>query len=71
MDDARFGIGKDFVSEVQEFLLPGNAAAIAECRRMGIDVRPPDVHRSEVEFTVEGDAIRIDMGLNHIAEVRA
>jgi DNA polymerase-3 subunit alpha len=37
------------------------AAAIAECRRMGIEVRPPDVHRSEVEFTVEGDAIRFGL----------
>ena len=37
------------------------AAAIAECRRMGIEVRPPDVHRSEVEFTVEEDAIRFGL----------
>ena len=37
------------------------AAAIAECRRLGIEVRPPDVHRSGVEFTVEGDAIRFGL----------
>ncbi len=37
------------------------AAAIAECRRLGIDVRPPDIHRSHVEFTVEGDAIRFGL----------
>jgi DNA polymerase III subunit alpha len=37
------------------------AAAIAECRRMGIDVRPPDVHRSDLFFTVEGDAIRFGL----------
>ncbi|HEY6056458.1 MAG TPA: DNA polymerase III subunit alpha [Candidatus Limnocylindrales bacterium] len=37
------------------------AAAIAECRRLGIEVRPPDVHRSHVEFTVEGDAIRFGL----------
>ena len=37
------------------------AAAIAECRRMGIEVQPPDVHRSGVEFTVEGDAIRFGL----------
>ena len=37
------------------------AAAIAECRRMGIEVLPPDVHRSDVEFTVEGDAIRFGL----------
>ena len=37
------------------------AAAIAECRRMGIEVLPPDVHRSGVEFTVEGEAIRFGL----------
>ncbi len=37
------------------------AAAIAECRRMGIEVRPPDVHRSGVEFTVEDEAIRFGL----------
>jgi DNA polymerase III subunit alpha len=37
------------------------AAAVAECRRMGIEVRPPDVHRSDVEFTVEDQAIRFGL----------
>jgi DNA polymerase-3 subunit alpha len=37
------------------------AAAVAECRRLGIDVRPPDVHRSQLEFTVEEDAIRFGL----------
>ncbi|MES2208738.1 MAG: DNA polymerase III subunit alpha [Chloroflexota bacterium] len=37
------------------------AAAVAECRRLGIEVRPPDIHRSQVEFTVEGDAIRFGL----------
>jgi DNA polymerase-3 subunit alpha len=37
------------------------AAAVAECRRLGIEVRPPDVHRSFVEFTVEDDAIRFGL----------
>ena len=37
------------------------AAAIAECRRMGIEVRPPDILRSGVEFTVEGEAIRFGL----------
>ena len=37
------------------------AAAIAECRRMGIDVRPPDVHTSHTGFTVEGEAIRFGL----------
>jgi DNA polymerase-3 subunit alpha len=37
------------------------AAAIAECRRMGIEVRPPDIHQSDLEFTVEGEAIRFGL----------
>jgi len=37
------------------------AAAVAECRRMGIEVLPPDVHQSDVEFTVEGQAIRFGL----------
>jgi hypothetical protein len=37
------------------------AAAVAECRRMGIEVLPPDVHRSHLEFTVEGEAIRFGL----------
>ncbi len=37
------------------------AAAIAECRRLGIDVRTPDVHRSGLGFTVEDDAIRFGL----------
>ena len=37
------------------------SAAVAECRRLGIEVRPPDVHRSFVEFTVEDDAIRFGL----------
>ncbi len=37
------------------------AAAVAECRRMGIEVLPPDVHKSHLEFTVEGDAIRFGL----------
>jgi hypothetical protein len=37
------------------------AAAIAECRRMGIEIKLPDVHHSDVEFTVEGPAIRFGL----------
>ena len=37
------------------------AAAIAECRRLGIEVRTPDVHQSGLGFTVEGDAIRFGL----------
>ncbi|MGH2456341.1 MAG: DNA polymerase III subunit alpha, partial [Candidatus Limnocylindria bacterium] len=32
------------------------AAVVAECRRLGIDVRPPDVQRSGALFSVETDA---------------
>ncbi len=32
------------------------AGVVAECRRLGIDVRPPDVQRSQALFTVETDA---------------
>ncbi|MBI2782108.1 MAG: DNA polymerase III subunit alpha [Chloroflexi bacterium] len=37
------------------------AAAVAECRRLGIEVRPPDVGRSAVEFTVEDGGIRFGL----------
>lgn len=29
------------------------AAAVAECRRLGIEVKPPDINRSDLEFTIE------------------
>ncbi|MFN2418136.1 MAG: DNA polymerase III subunit alpha [Candidatus Limnocylindria bacterium] len=32
------------------------AAVIVECRRLGIEVRPPDVQKSSAPFTVETDA---------------
>src|SRR6185369_1657464 len=37
------------------------AAAIAECRRIGIEVRPPDVGRSSIEFTVEDEGLRFGL----------
>jgi len=37
------------------------AAAVAECRRLGIAVRPPDVFKSAVEFTVEDEGIRFGL----------
>ncbi len=37
------------------------AAAVAECRRLGIEVRPPDIHVSGLHFTVEADAIRFGL----------
>ena len=41
-------------------------ALVSECRRMGIEVLPPDVNRSALEFTIEdrpqGPAIRFGLG---------
>ncbi len=37
------------------------AGAIAECRRLGIEVLGPDTHHSHVDFTVEGDSIRFGL----------
>jgi len=46
--------GQDWMAQV--------ALAVAETRRMGIDVRPPDVNASAENFAVEGDAIRFGLG---------
>jgi DNA polymerase III subunit alpha len=35
---------------------------IAECRAMGLTVRPPDVNRSEWRFSIEEGAVRIGLG---------
>ena len=48
------------------------ATAVAECRRLGMEVLPPDVNRSQVNFSIEPDeegkpAIRF--GLNAIKNV--
>ena len=37
------------------------AGAVAECRRLGIEVLPPDIHASGLHFTVEGQAIRFGL----------
>ena len=41
------------------------AIAVAECRRLGIEVLPPDINRSEIGFTIEsnhqGQAIRFGL----------
>ena len=37
------------------------AAAVAECRRLGIEVRPPSVGKSAIEFTVENETIRFGL----------
>ncbi len=35
---------------------------VNECRRMGIEVLPPSVNRSDLEFTIEGKSIRFGLG---------
>lgn len=40
---------------------------IEECRRMKIEVLPPDINKSHVEFTIEGKAVRF--GLSAIKNV--
>ena len=37
------------------------ATAIAECRRLGIAILPPDVERSQLDFEPEGGAIRFGL----------
>jgi len=37
------------------------AVYVEECRRMGIEVLPPDINKSYTGFTVEGDKIRFGM----------
>ena len=37
------------------------AGAIAECRRLGIEVLGPDIRVSHLDFTVEGDSIRFGL----------
>ncbi len=34
---------------------------INECREMGIEVRPPDLNASDVDFTVEADSVRFGL----------
>ncbi len=43
------------------------ARIVAECRRTGISLLPPDINTSEVEFTIEGSAIRF--GLSAVKNV--
>ncbi|WP_370641982.1 DNA polymerase III subunit alpha [Amycolatopsis sp. TNS106] len=39
-----------------------SAVYLAECRRLGIEVLPPDVNESELRFSAVGDAIRFGLG---------
>jgi DNA polymerase-3 subunit alpha len=48
------------------------ATAVAECRRLGISVLPPDINRSQASFSIEGDregAPAIRFGLAAIKNV--
>ena len=47
------------------------ASAIADCRRLGITVLPPDINRSQVTFSIEknGDAPVIRFGLTAIKNI--
>jgi DNA polymerase III subunit alpha len=38
------------------------ATLVEECRRMKLEIRPPDVNRSEWRFTIEDGAIRYGLG---------
>lgn len=44
------------------------AQAILECKRLGLEVLPPDINKSEKEFTIEDDT-RIRFGLSAIKNV--
>ena len=48
---------------------PKVALYIAECKAMGIDVLPPDVNESDVNFTVVGNNIRFGLAaVKHVGE---
>jgi DNA polymerase-3 subunit alpha len=48
------------------------AAAIAECRRLGIPVLPPDVDHSNLDFEPEGEAIRFGLlGVKNVGATAA
>jgi DNA polymerase-3 subunit alpha len=46
---------------------------VAECRRLGIEVLPPDVNRSDLDFTIEGNGekgeVNIRFGLGAVKNV--
>ena len=45
------------------------AAYVQECRRMGIEVLPPDINSSETAFSVEDGKIRFGLGaVKHVSE---
>jgi DNA polymerase-3 subunit alpha len=45
------------------------AAYVDECRRSGIPLLPPDVNRSQEQFSVEGRAIRFALaGIKHVSK---
>ncbi|HZS94405.1 MAG TPA: DNA polymerase III subunit alpha, partial [Chloroflexota bacterium] len=43
------------------------AGAMAECRRLGIRILPPDVNSSQLDFTLDGGGIRFGLGaIKHV-----
>lgn len=45
------------------------AAAVAECRRLGVEVLPPDINASGLDFTLEGAGIRFGLSaVKHAGE---
>jgi DNA polymerase-3 subunit alpha len=45
---------------------------VGACRAEGFEVLPPDINVSEVEFTVEGDALRVGLAaVRHVSETTA
>ena len=43
------------------------ASLVRDAQRRGVEVRPPDVNRSEAKCSIEGDAVRI--GLEYVASI--
>src|SRR3954471_12001898 len=43
------------------------ASLVRDAQRRGVEVRSPDVNRSDVKARMEGDAVRV--GLNYVAQV--
>jgi DNA polymerase-3 subunit alpha len=45
---------------------------VAACRAEGFEILPPDINVSEMEFTVEGDALRVGLAaVRHVSETTA
>ncbi len=56
-----FFLASLLTSEAERGATPQVVKYINECREMGITVLPPDINRSELHFSVEGDRIRFGL----------